>query len=484
MVRRSTFWGSSSHAEQAPTQTENGLVTERVLVVDDEKLIRWSVRQNLERAGYQVVEAGDGEQAMHILDREGADLVLLDVRLPGKSGLQVLEHVTTQYPEIPAILMTAYSSVEEAVGAMKGGAFDYLVKPFNQDEVLVLVRKALETTRMQREVQILRRQQRECHNLENLVGKSERMLEICDLVRKVAISSAATVLIQGESGTGKDLIAKSIHFTSARADKEFMNITCSAIPETLLESELMGHERGAFTDARQMKRGLLELADRGTLFLDEIGDMGMGLQAKLLRFLEEKTLRRVGGTRDIQVDVRIVAATNRDLEQAVQQGTFREDLFYRLNVIGIKLPPLRERREDIPMLVGRFIKMFNRELRKGTRAFTPEAMDCLMRHEWPGNVRELRNVIERAMILENKEFLAEQDLPVEIRHSCAPKRLEGNSAAFGFELPDSGYALRRMEEEMLRQALRKTDGNQSRAAALLNISRDALRYKMKKHGLL
>jgi transcriptional regulator with PAS, ATPase and Fis domain len=262
-----------------------------------------------------------------------------------------------------------------------------------------------------------------------------------------------------------------------------MNITCSALPETLLESELMGHERGAFTDAREMKRGLFEMAEGGSVFLDEIGDMGLALQAKLLRFLEEKMLRRVGGTRDIRVNVRIIAATNRDLEKAVAEGRFREDLYYRLNVIRIRLPSLRARREDIPLLVTHFIDQFDREFRKSTRGFTPGAMDCMMRYHWPGNVRELRNVIERAMILETKETLDVEDLPSEIREVRSGEP-NGEPAGPGFALPDSGYALKQMEKEMLRQALQKTGGNQSRAASLLNISRDALRYKMKKYGLL
>jgi DNA-binding NtrC family response regulator len=458
-------------------------MSERILVVDDEKLIRWSLRENLERAGYQTVEAADGEQAIKILDSDGADMVLLDVRMPGKDGLEVLRHIVDKHPETPAVLMTAFSSVPEAVDAMKRGAFDYLVKPFNQDEALVVVRRALDTTRLQREVSRLRREQQERHGLANLIGKSQQMLEVGNLIHKIAASAATTVLLQGESGTGKDLVAKTIHYASDRADKPFMNITCSALPETLLESELMGHERGAFTDAREMKRGLLELAEGGTVFLDEIGDMGLGLQAKILRFLEEKTIRRVGGSRDIRVNVRIIAATNRDLEKAVAEGRFREDLYYRLNVIRIRMPPLRERREDIPLLVTHFIDQFNREFRKRTRGFTAEAMDQMVRYSWPGNVRELRNVIERAMILESKERLDIDDLPSEIR-AASPVAAGEPEPHSAFALPEGGYGLKKMEEEMLRQALAKTGGNQSRAATLLNISRDALRYKMKKYGLL
>ena len=459
-------------------------MAERILVVDDEKLIRWSLKENLERIGYQVVEAEDGEQAVQVLDGEGADLVLLDIRMPGKTGLQVLEHINSRYPETPTILMTAYSSVAGAVEAMRHGAYDYLVKPFNQEEVAVVVRKALDTTRLQRELRMLREEARAKHGLANMVGKSPQMREVSDLITKVAASAASTVLLQGESGTGKDLVAKAIHYSSDRADKPFMNITCSALPETLLESELMGHERGAFTDAREMKRGLFELAEGGTLFLDEIGDMGMGLQAKLLRFLEDKIVRRVGGTRDFKVNVRIIAATNRDLQRAVSEGRFREDLYYRLNVIRIRMPALREHSEDVPLLVVHFVDQFNREFRKRTRGFTAEATQRLVNYGWPGNVRELRNVVERAMILEKKELLGLDELPAEIRDSPVSTEAGNPVVPQEIHLPDPGVGLKDMEHEMLRRALTKTGGNQTRAAALLRISRDALRYKMKKYGLL
>ena len=462
-------------------------MAERILIVDDEKLIRWSLRKNLTTAGYEVVEAEDGVRALEVLDGDGADLVLLDIRMPRKDGLEVLEHSVKHFPEVPVILMTAFSSVEVAVDSMKRGAFDYLVKPFNHDEVLLVVRKALETTRLKRELALMRRQQQQQYGTANLVGKSESMSNVCRLIGKIAASAATTVLIRGESGTGKDLAAKAIHYSGDRATKPFMNITCSALPEALLESELMGHEKGAFTDAREKKRGLLELADSGTVFLDEIGDMGIGLQAKLLRFLEDKTIRRVGGSKEIRVDARIVTATNRDLEEAVRDGSFREDLYYRLMVIPVEMPPLRDRREDIPLLITHFIERFNQEFRKNTRGITPEALECCERYEWPGNVRELRNVVERAMILENNEFLDLEDLPPASRSASGRvggvTRTSGEKVE-GFVLPDAGYGLREMEEQMVHQALEKTNGNQSRAAELLDISRDSLRYKMRKLGLL
>jgi DNA-binding NtrC family response regulator len=460
---------------------------ERILVVDDEKLIRWSLRKNLASAGFEVLEAEDGVQALARLEDDTVDLILLDIRMPGMGGLEVLEHVQKHHSEVPVILMTAYSSVEGAVDAVKRGAFEYIVKPFNQDEVLLLVRKTLETTRLQRELAMVRQHQQQRYGTKNLVGKSAAIDEVCSLIKKVAASAATTVLVQGESGTGKDLVARAIHFSSDRAEESFMNITCSALPETLLESELMGHERGAFTDAKERKRGLFEMADGGTLFLDEIGNMGIGMQAKLLRFLEDKTFRRVGGSKDITVDVRIVAATNRDLKQAVDEGHFRGDLYYRLMVIPVEMPPLRERREDIPLLLTYFIERYNNEFRKHTVGFTPEALACCDQYGWPGNVRELRNVVERAMILENKAYLGVEDLPPALRAvSTSDERPSDGDVlpARGFLLPDEGYGLLRMEEEMVRQAIDKTSGNQSRAAELLSISRDSLRYKMRKFGML
>jgi len=370
--------------------------------------------------------------------------------------------------------------VETAVEAIKLGAYDYINKPFNQDELVISVRKALETSSLRREVRALRHQQEERFGLTNIVGDSPSMREVFRMIGKVGRSAASTVLITGESGTGKDLVAKAIHYASDRASGPFMNITCSALPENLLESELMGHERGAFTDARTSKQGLFELANGGTLFLDEIGDMGILLQAKLLRFLEEKTFKRVGGVRDIKVELRIIAATNRDLARAVKEGRFREDLYYRLKVIPIVLPPLRDRVEDIPRLARHFIDQFNREFKKSCKGVDEAAGALLQRHAWPGNVRELRNVIERAMILEDKAHLQEEDLPEEIRGVAASA---SPAAGGGFTLPDGGYSLEKMEEDLVRQAMQKAGGNQSRAARLLAISRDALRYKIKKFNL-
>ncbi len=459
---------------------------ERILVVDDEKLLRWSLRERLLREGFEVLEADSAAAARHVLSTDDVDLILLDYRLPDATGVDLLREWTETQADIPVILMTAYSSVETAVEAIKLGAFDYINKPFNQDEMVLNIHKALETSRLRREVRAVRRLQEEKYGLSNIVGDSPAMRDVFKMINKVGRSAASTVLITGESGTGKDLVAKAIHYASDRAGGSFMNITCSALPDTLLESELMGHERGAFTDAKTSKQGLFELADNGSLFLDEIGDMGILLQAKLLRFLEEKTFKRVGGVRDIKVDVRIIAATNRDLSKAVAEGRFREDLYYRLKVIPITLPPLRERTEDIPRLVEHLMDQFNREFRKNCRGMSAPALALLRQHSWAGNVRELRNVIERAMILEDKEVLDVEDLPDEIRRLTPAPPMgspEPRAERNGFVLPETGYPLERMELEMVRQALERSAGNQTRAARLLSISRDALRYKIKKFNL-
>ena len=337
-----------------------------ILVVDDEKLIRWSLKERLTREGYSVIEAEDGKSAASALDREVPDLALLDMRLPDTDGMSILKSIHERSPEVPVIMITAYSSVDTAVEAMRLGAYDYVAKPFNMDELAITVKRALEASELRREVGNRVREQKARFGLHNMVGQSKGIRDIIQLVRKVCQSQATTVLVRGDSGTGKDLVAKAIHYESARAGKPFLNITCTALQDTLLESELFGHEKGSFTDAKAQKKGLFELAQGGTIFMDEIGDMSPSLQSKVLRVLEEKAFRRIGGTQDLKVDVRIIAATNRPLEKLIEEKKFREDLYYRLNIITIDVPPLRDRREDIPLLVEYFLKRFAQEFKKGS----------------------------------------------------------------------------------------------------------------------
>jgi DNA-binding NtrC family response regulator len=452
----------------------------KILVVDDEQLIRWSLEQNLKKQGYEVMTAGSGEDALRLLREETPDLMLLDIQLPGISGMEVLEKVKEMEEEIIVIMVTALGVLETAVKAMRIGAYDYINKPFNLDELAIVIRKALETNELKKEVAHLRSEQSRKYGIGNIIGKSKHMQNVLAMVEKIARSDASTVLIQGESGTGKELIAKAIHYESARADKPFMAINCAAVPETLLESELMGHEKGAFTDAKMQKKGLFEMADGGTIFLDEIGDMEPGMQAKLLRVLEERSFRRVGGTRDVQVDVRIVSATNKDLLKAMEEKTFRNDLYYRIQVIPIFLPPLRERKDDIIPLAEHFINHFNREFAKNVKSISRMAEKFLTEYTWPGNIRELKNVIERAIILENEETLLLEHLPQEI----VTKTGGAGAGTSGFRLPPEGIDIEDVERELIRQALEISEGNQSKAAKKLNLGIDAFRYRMKKFGFL
>ncbi len=450
----------------------------RALIIEDEKLIRWSLRQQLLEEGFLVDEAETGRDGLAKLARETYDLVTLDYKLPDISGLDVLTEMQPLDGDLVVIMITAFSNVEDAVEAMRLGAFDYVSKPFKMDELMMTIERGLERTRLQRRVRDFRAEMQAKFGMDRVIGACRPMQELFQTVRDIAASGASTIFICGESGTGKDLLAKTIHYNSDRADHPFVNITCTAMAETLLESELFGHERGAFTDAKATKKGLLEMADGGTVFLDEVGDMPPVLQAKLLRFLEEKQFRRVGGLADIAVDVRVIAATNRNIHKLVEDGKFREDLFYRLNIIPVRLPPLRDRGDDIRLLTHHFVAMFATEFRKTITGITRDAEAKLASYSWPGNIRELRNAIERAVLLTKRDVLEADDFVL------GRVREQSGEAIQGLQLPTGGVDLDKVEEQLVRQALHRTGGNQTQAARLLTLSRDQLRYRMQKYGLL
>ncbi|OGK91257.1 MAG: hypothetical protein A2W08_11670 [Candidatus Rokubacteria bacterium RBG_16_73_20] len=444
----------------------------KILVVDDEPAQRELVSGFLARHGFEVTTARDGAEALERFRREPVDLILTDQKMPGLSGLELTQAARAVNPEVAVVLMTAYGTIEHAVAAIKAGATDYLTKPLNLDELLHRLGQVRDHQRLLGENRELRAALQERHRVEGILGDSGRMQEVLSLVRRVAASDA-TVLIRGESGTGKELIAKAIHYASRRAEGPLVRVNCAALPETLLESELFGHEKGAFTGAQATRRGRFELAHGGSLFLDEIGDLPPHLQVKLLRVLQEREIERVGSSRPIPVDVRLLAATHRDLEALVKAGSFREDLYYRINVVTLAVPPLRERREDIPLLLDHFLSKFARANGKTIRGLTREARDTLLRYDYPGNVRELENLMERAVVLTRDEVIGRADLPLSVR-DAEPESGEATG------LP---AAVEGLERRMIRDALARADGVQTRAAELLGISERVLRYKLRKYGL-
>jgi len=470
----------------------------RILIVDDEKLVRWALTQKCTEYGYQSVEAETGEEALRTLQGESVDAVLLDVHLPDMSGLEVLEKLKQAGETRSIILMTADPQLDDVKAALRMGAYDFVGKPINFEELGVTLQNALEAGALRTEVESLRGEVRRRAGYHEVIGVSRKITELMKFVYKVAASEASTILIQGESGTGKDLVAKAIHYRSSRAERPFVAINCSAIPETLIEAELFGHEKGAFTDAKAMKKGLFEIADGGTLFLDEIGELSPLLQAKLLRVLEDQVVRRVGGVRDIQVEVRVIAASNRDLEKEVREGRFRQDLYYRLAIIAIYLPALRERKEDIVPLVEFFLAHYNKKFRKAVQSLSEETRRLMLNYDWPGNVRELKNALERAMILAEGNQLRPDDLPFTVasgKSGAVPgenklgapvpeaQLAPGKRRLPALSIPEGGTSLEDVEHALVELALQQSHGNQIKAAKLLNISRDALRYKMKKFGL-
>lgn len=449
----------------------------RVLVVDDEENIRLVLRTLLVKHGYEVTAASSAEEALEKVADEPPDFVIADVRMPGMSGIELVAKLREAGTEAVAIVMSAYGSVELALEAMKAGAYDYVSKPFKKDEVLLALRKAEERESLRKENARLRKQVREQQSLGRMLGKSERMQRVFRTVEKVAAYDT-TVLIQGESGTGKELVAQALHELGPRKTGPFVPVNCGAIPDSLLESELFGHKKGAFTDAHSDKRGLFEAADGGTLFLDELGELPLGLQVKLLRVLQEERVRPLGATKDKAVDVRVVAATVRNIEEEVREGRFREDLFYRLNVLQIDVPALRERKEDIPLLIEHFLETHNGRLGTQIRGLTPQARKTLLAYPWPGNVRELENAVERAVVLAEGDMIRIEDLPERLRDPVDPGRLILGSDELSIKKMQ-----RFMEKTLIARALEKTDGNRTAASKLLEISHRALLYKIKDYGL-
>ncbi|MBI5232203.1 MAG: sigma-54-dependent Fis family transcriptional regulator [Coriobacteriales bacterium] len=449
-------------------------MSKRVLIVDDEKNMRWVLGQALSGEGFEVVDAADGKGALASVSDQAPDIMILDHRMPEPDGMEVLRRVRGKGQTFPIIMLTAHGNVAQAVEAMKAGANEYLTKPFDLEELKLAIDKALQYSDLANEVERLRQELDREYDVEGIVASDQRMIEVIETVRKVAPTNA-TAIIYGESGTGKELIARALHNLSDRANKPFVSVSAGALPDTLLESELFGFEKGAFTGAVTAKPGRFEMANGGTLFLDEIGDISTATQVKLLRVLQERTFERLGGTRTIDIDVRVVAATNQDLQQLIADGGFREDLYYRLNVVPITLPPLRQRSGDIPLLVAHFLEKYN----AGSMRITPEAMEALVTYQWPGNIRELENSIERIVILTHHDEIGLDDLPAEVRAGMSPTQRMPS----GFQLPEDGVDLEEVELDLVRQALDRTGGSAPKAAKLLGLTAKTLEARMARLGL-
>jgi two-component system NtrC family response regulator len=448
----------------------------RILVVDDDENLRWVLQTQLEQMGYVVSAAADGAAALEIIDREPPALILTDLKMPGISGMELLERVRREYPEVPVLIITAFGTIQSAVEAMRSGAYDYLTKPIDYDELSLAVSRVLDHFRLVQEVQTLRASLDRKYGFENIIGHSDALLSLLDTAARAAQSNS-TILIHAETGTGKELLAKAIHFNSRRRDKPFVTINCGAIPRDLLESELFGHVKGAFTGAMTHKVGKVELADRGTLFLDEIGEMPGDLQVKLLRLIQQGELEKVGATSPVKVDVRFIAATNRNLRAMIEDGTFREDLYYRLAVIPLELPPLRDREGDIPELVQHFFVKAKEEQGRPDLVLPAALLPRFQDYRWPGNIRELENVIERIVVLARGDEITLADLPDFLRRERPAVDM------LQLELPAQGVSLDAVEKELILRALDKFHGNQTHAARYLDISRKALIYRMEKHGI-
>lgn len=456
--------------------------TQRILIVDDEKLICWSLSEMLTDAGYNVETALSGTEALSRFDNFAPHVVLLDVRLPDANGIELLANFKSRNPDVLVLMITAYADADSAVKALKAGADDYIGKPFNLDKIKQVIAQCLEKKELRQEINSFRGEQRKTCDYDNLTGNSPEIIRVFKMINVCAETDAKIVSIHGASGTGKQLVARAIHSHSARSGSPFIEINCAAIPENLLENEMFGHEKGAFTDASQTYKGIFEAAEGGTVFLDEIGDMPLTMQAKILKFIDTRKFRRLGGSKDLEANVRLITATHQNLHKLVQVNQFRSDLFFRLNVMTIIIPPLKERQEDIPTLTTYFIKRINEEYGSCIQGISPEALECLKRYHWPGNVRELRNAIERAMMLEQDSILSTRHFSKEITNTTQQTEKVENKTFF--TLPPDGVSIDEVEKELINQALDRFAGNQTQAAKCLHITRDTLRYRLKKHDLL
>lgn len=452
----------------------------KILVIDDEELICWALEKKLKQNGCEVRIANDGENGIKIAEKFSPDIMFVDNKLPDISGLNVLKKINKLIPSVSIVFMTAYGTIETAVKAIKFGAIEFVQKPFKFEEIEVIVKKIRDKIQTENEIQLLKREQ-QILNFNHFIGKSEVIKQTVRDATKIANSYATTILLLGQSGTGKDLMANAIHNESSRSHKSFVTINCSSLPETLLESELFGHERGAFTDAKSQKKGLFEIADGGTVYLDEIGEASMNVQIKLLNIIENKQVRRLGSTTTNSVDVRIIAATNKNLEDSIKDKLFREDLYYRLKVFQLNLPSLSEHKEDIPFLIDHFIQFFNKRFNKKIRGISKKAENLLYNYNWPGNVRELRNVIERAIILEPTEIINIDALPGEIRNGKSATDVR--TVEDWFYIPENGFKIEEIEKSIIRKTLQYTNNNQTKAANIMGLKRDKLRYKLKKYKI-
>jgi DNA-binding NtrC family response regulator len=448
----------------------------KIVIVDDEQAIRWSLGEALKNEGYETEEIENGKKALKAFRNDPADLIILDLKLPDINGIEVLKKIKEMDEQVPVIMMTAYGQIETAVEAIRCGAYDFLLKPFQLEKMKITIRNAFEKSKLRNELNGIKKKNRDSYSFKNFIGKSDVMLKVFERVKKIGASRASTILIQGESGTGKELVARAIHESSMGKDRAFMEINCAALPETLLESELFGHEKGAFTDAKRRKIGLFEIAEGGTIFLDEIGEMGVTLQSRLLRVIENKTFRRVGGVKDLIVNTRIISATNRELKEEITKGNFRNDLYYRLQVIPIQLPPLRDRTEDIELLANHFISIFNKEFKKKIKPIGSEITKLFQNYSWPGNVRELKNIIERAVLLDAESEIMVEHLPLEIQAGSVEEVEDRSNMNIDQLYP---LSMKEMEKLLIIKTLERTDGNKSESSRILGISRQTLRDKVK-----